>query len=232
VKFNKNLLRNVHRWLGLIAGVQLLLWTISGLYFSLIPIDEIHGDHLLTKEAIPLPVSRFQLVSPSDLILKYPEIKDATLENFRLSAVLGKPVYVVMQHRFDARTAEMLEPISRSEAIAIVAARTDIEILSAALISEVEPGNEFRGGDLPAWKVNIAEENASIYVSANSGRIRAVRNFSWRIFDFLWALHIMDYEDRDDFNNLLLKFMSGLAVITVASGLILFFVTQRWGSMR
>ncbi len=42
----------------------------------------------------------------------------------------------------------------------------------------------------------------------------------------------MDYEDRDDFNNLLLKFMSGLAVITVASGLILFFVTQRWGSMR
>ena len=60
---NRLTLRKVHRWLGLIAGIQLLAWTVSGLYFTLIPIEEIHGDHLLTNTRwtrcfrIPAPVT-------------------------------------------------------------------------------------------------------------------------------------------------------------------------------
>ena len=45
----QRLLRESHRWLGLIAGIQLLLWTISGLYFTLIPIETIRGNHLLVE---------------------------------------------------------------------------------------------------------------------------------------------------------------------------------------
>ncbi|SVB01133.1 uncharacterized protein METZ01_LOCUS153987, partial [marine metagenome] len=26
---NKNILRQMHRWLGVVAGIQLLLWTVS-----------------------------------------------------------------------------------------------------------------------------------------------------------------------------------------------------------
>ncbi len=37
-------IRKNHRYLGLFLGVQFLLWTISGLYFSWTDIDEIHGD--------------------------------------------------------------------------------------------------------------------------------------------------------------------------------------------
>ena len=64
-------LRKVHRWLGLIAGIQLLLWTVSGLYFSLIPIDEIRVSHLLANEAESPLSSRFNLISPSDLLGRY-----------------------------------------------------------------------------------------------------------------------------------------------------------------
>jgi len=39
----------------------------------------------------------------------------------------------------------------------------------------------------------------------------------------LWALHIMDYEDRDNINNLLLKIFSVLALISSMTGIILFF---------
>ena len=38
-------IRTIHKYLGLIIGVQFLLWTISGLYFSWTDIDEIHGDN-------------------------------------------------------------------------------------------------------------------------------------------------------------------------------------------
>jgi hypothetical protein len=59
-----------------------------------------------------------------------------------------------------------------------------------------------------------------------SGRIRAVRTDAWRWFDFLWSLHIMDYETRDNFNHLLIQFLSALGLLTVLSGLALFVTTE------
>jgi hypothetical protein len=56
-----------------------------------------------------------------------------------------------------------------------------------------------------------------------TGDIAAIRSDSWRTWDLLWALHIMDYEDRDNINNLLLKIFSVLALISSITGIILFF---------
>ena len=36
----------VHKLLGLVVGAQLLLWTVSGLFFTLIPIEQVRGEHL------------------------------------------------------------------------------------------------------------------------------------------------------------------------------------------
>jgi hypothetical protein len=46
------------------------------------------------------------------------------------------------------------------------------------------------------------------YVDAQSGIFKKVRHESWRWFDFLWMGHTMDYQGRDDFNNLLLRVFS------------------------
>lgn len=43
-------IRKTHRYLGLFIGIQFLMWTISGLYFSWTDIDEIHGDHFKKDE--------------------------------------------------------------------------------------------------------------------------------------------------------------------------------------
>ena len=42
-------IRRTHRYLGVFLGLQFLMWTISGLYFSWTDIDEIHGDHFRRK---------------------------------------------------------------------------------------------------------------------------------------------------------------------------------------
>lgn len=224
------LLRKVHRWLGLFAGIQLLAWTVSGFYFSLIPIDEIRGSHLLVNEPISPLATEFQLISQSELTAQHPELNEATLDDFQFLVTNNVPVYLVKETRFDAQTGHKLDLITESEALQIVGTRTGVKPVSVTFVEAVETGSEYRGGDLPAWKIEIAAENAAIYVSANSGEIRAVRTTSWRLFDFLWSLHIMDYEERDDFNHPLLIFMATLGVITVFSGLFLFFVTQRFRS--
>ena len=56
-------IRKSHRYLGLLLGIQFLLWTIGGLYFSWNDIDEVHGD--FQKKRVPLLSSSIGLVSPS-----------------------------------------------------------------------------------------------------------------------------------------------------------------------
>jgi hypothetical protein len=144
---------------------------------------------------------------------------------------LHKPIYVIGEERYDAATGERLGYIEEQTARLIVMARTSAPITKVQYINEVLVDGEYRGGELPAWRVSLAgSEDASVYVGALSGKIRAVRTNTWRIFDFLWSLHIMDYEKRENFNHLLIQFMAVIGLITVLSGLALFFATQRWGT--
>ena len=59
-----------------------------------------------------------------------------------------------------------------------------------------------------------------------TGDIASIRSDSWRIWDFLWSLHIMDYRERDNINNILLQILSVLALVTSVSGITLFFVKR------
>ena len=225
---NKLTLRKIHRWLGLIAGIQLLAWTVSGLYFTIIPIEEIRGNHLLTKQPEPVSVADVSLLSVSDLAKQHATLADASLADVQLVSVLGQPVYLADNARFDAQSGAKLEPVSEAEAKAVVAERSEAPIRAVEYVEQVSVDSEYRGGELPAWRVTIAgDENAALYVGTQTGRIRAVRTDAWRWFDLLWSLHIMDYEAREDFNHFLIQAMAGLGLVTVISGLALFFLTLR-----
>lgn len=57
----------------------------------------------------------------------------------------------------------------------------------------------------PVWRVDFDDADATtVYVSARSGKVLEHRNSTWRLFDFFWMLHIMDYAERTNFNNPLL----------------------------
>ena len=43
-------IRKAHRYLGIFLGLQFLMWTLSGMYFSWTDLDEIHGDHFKREE--------------------------------------------------------------------------------------------------------------------------------------------------------------------------------------
>lgn len=59
---------------------------------------------------------------------------------------------------------------------------------------------EYRGA-LPAWRVAFEDDDAThIYIDPNTGRIAAVRTGTWRLYDFFWGLHIMDWKNHKDFN--------------------------------
>jgi uncharacterized iron-regulated membrane protein len=84
-------IRKTHRYLGLFIGVQFLLWTVGGLYFSWSNLNDIHGDHL-KRAATGFPVSQ-SLVSPSVPMNALRQMGMTSLLTVTLIEVLNRPFY-------------------------------------------------------------------------------------------------------------------------------------------
>ena len=57
------IIRRLHRYMGVLLGIQFLFWTIGGLYFSWSDMDEIHGDY--DKAPPPKLAMMLNYASPS-----------------------------------------------------------------------------------------------------------------------------------------------------------------------
>lgn len=231
--------RRVHRYLGLVIGVQFLLWTLGGLYFSWTSLDVVHGDHLLRPQGL-LPAD-VPLASPALAVanLRAREPVDS-LAGVELVRVLGRPVYRLQYvargatrrtQLADAATGALRPAVGRDEAVAVArqAFAGAAPVLSVEYLTPETVGrhHEYREQPLPAWAVTFDHpERATAYVPAELGRVLRVRNDRWRAFDFLWMLHTMDYQGRDDINNLVLRGFSVLGLATVLSGFTLFGLTS------
>lgn len=233
--------RTIHRYLSVVIGVQLLFWTTSGLFFSWNPIVMVRGEHLI-REVEPVDLSQFNLMSIQDVLLQRTPDSGRFPANTELRMLLNEPVYEVTfansenssteQLIFDAVTGEKLSPVSEVQARLI--AQQDFaevaEIVSAELIEgNLSSHSEYRGKELPVWRIVMDHPTGTvIYVSANRGVVTTRRNNRWRIFDFFWMLHTMDYQGRDNFNSWVLRSFSIFGVATVLSGYWLWWRTSRF----
>lgn len=216
----KYYLRKAHRYLGIFLGIQFLAWTIGGLYFSWTDIDEIHGDPYLALDTPP----------PTHILdtITFPMLE--RVQSLELRRVLGESYFWVNNEMLiHAQTGEVKPPITEVEAIQIANAhlKESHPILETTLLEGVGPHHEVRGRDFPLWAISYAHPDKLIaYVSAKDGSFQRIRHTSWRWFDWLWMLHTMDYQGRDDFNNLLLRIFSLMGLITVTSGFVLYGISS------
>jgi hypothetical protein len=89
---------------------------------------------------------------------------------------------------------------------------------------------EYRG-PLPAWRIAFDDaEGLAVYVAADTGRVAARRSDLWRVYDALWALHIMDWRDHENFNTGLMIVTSFTALIVNVGGLRFVSVSNGLGS--
>lgn len=212
-------IRKTHRYLGLFIGIQFIMWTLGGLYFSWTDLDEIHGDHF-KKEYQETAFS--ELLNPIDLV--------PSVSSVEIKEIAGAPYYWVNSEQlFHARSGEKIQHISEEMAVAIASSRLkdELKIDKVKLITKTGKHHEYRGGELPAYVVSYKNpENLKAYISATNGSFKTVRHRDWRWFDFLWMAHTMDYEGRDDFNNWVLRIFSVLGLVTVLSGFVLWYVSS------
>lgn len=233
-------IRRSHRYLGLILGIQFLIWTVSGIYFSWTNIDEIHGDFQHKKP--PLLSGHFNLISP-DVIFKNVGQQVDSIQAIQVISVLGKPFYSIQYFSgqsvkkilADASTGIVRAPISRAESIQIARENfaAEARVTSVEYLTQTNGHHEYRDKPLPAWAITFQHPtNTTVYVSAEAGKVESFRNYKWRLFDFLWMGHTMDYNNRDNINNWLLRIFSVFGLATVLSGFVLFFISAKWRSKK
>mgnify|MGYP003309758525 FL=1 len=172
-------LRKFHRYISLLIAVQLLLWTVSGIYFSFNKIENVRGEQYRVPKAETLIVDSLKL-----------------------------------------------EKLDLESAMQIIKEGTILQPQTIEIVEDSKRGSEYRGRKLPLYKVvSISNEGKEInvYQDPFSGEIVAIRSAQWRVWDLMWGLHIMDWVDRDNIDNLLLKIFSFIALFTSISGIILFF---------
>lgn len=211
----------IHRWLALLMALQILFWFISGLFFAAFPIERVRSEHAITAQPKqPLP---FDLAADALLRLGSAGV---TGEKVELRTLAGRPVALVARGAsrpvlYDLTTARRMSPLSMNAAAGIAEADHAGNLRAARVERVSENSPEYRG-PLPAWRVDFDDgANRSLYVAADTGVVEARRSTLWRVYDFLWGLHIMDWRAHEDFNTPLLIVATALGLVVIVTGIIM-----------
>ena len=212
----RNIVRNTHKYLSFFISVQLFLWTVSGIYFAFNKIELVRGEQYRLTESFPINFNEVNF-SRSDV------------QQVKAIKRLGEIIFVVSGSKGIEYLNALGTPVSKlskSEVFEIVSSSSTLEPIDIEEITESSKGSEFRGRDLPLYKVtslNDKDKKINLYLNVFSGEITAVRSIQWRIWDLMWGFHIMDWQTRDKINNIFLKIFSILALVSSISGIMLFF---------
>ena len=214
----------VHKWLALLMVVQILFWFVSGLFFAVFPIERVRSEHVIAEQ----PAAPIALDSAALGLARLSAAGVPAGEKVELRTLLGRPVAVLSggaaarPRLYDLATGRALSPIPASLAAAIAERDHAGEARAVRVERITENFPEYRG-PLPAWRVDFDDgANRSLYVAADTGAVTARRSTLWRVFDFLWSLHIMDFKNHEDFNTPLLIGATALGLVVIVTGIVMF----------
>ena len=213
--------RKYHKWLMLFLSAQFVIWSVTGTYMVFFDIDYIHGDSLVQNHQTKINPDNIQY-TVKQLTDKYPSATDINVVKF-----IDQEVYVftnkTSNYMVAANSGELLSPLNSRQAInaAKYYYSGEGKVINVELISD-NPPFELRARALPAWRIDFDDFGSpTIYVSAQTGELVGKRHQFWRIFDWMFRLHVMDYDDGADIDNSLLFWLTLFATVAAFCGLLL-----------
>lgn len=220
--------RRVHKWIGLILGLQFLLWAASGAMMATLDMKSVGGGEdarAARPPALPAAGTAWSEVQRA--------LPTVPIRGVSLQPLLGRHVLNVDTAQgprlFDAATGAPVRVDAELAGKVALAAHPD-----RASIKNIAPLKRVtlavREHALPIWRVDFADQaDSSYYVSGTTGVLLERRNDSWRMLDVFWMLHTMDYANRASFNHPLIVTVAIGALWLALTGLYLIFKTS-WRS--
>lgn len=193
-----------HRWLSWLVGLQVLVWSLSGLLFAWLPFQSwVKGQQVAAPPALALPPQWRDALQ--GLPVAPPVQLQALMTPHGAVLKLGPDHWLRLDGRpWRAPDAAQVQAFARG--LYRGAGRLqDVQRLAEpprqlGIVAEL---GERRGA---VWRVRFDDAlQTRLYFHAASGEYLGVRTRAWVWYDFFWRLHIMDYEGGEDFNGALLR---------------------------
>ena len=219
----------IHRWLGWLVGLQVLVWVAGGVVFSLVPFTSwVKGGDTVKPPSVVLPsgwaervTSGLQRAARRAEVIGITAVATPQGPALRVSYRAGQDATIVPADGSvwtppDAAAAQRFA-ISLYQGRGAVTAVERLSKVPPRLGIVAETGGR---GDV--WRVSFDDALATrIYLNGQTGEFITSRNEAWVWYDFFWRLHIMDYAGGEDFNGTLLRIASVTAFGLVVAGAIL-----------
>ena len=214
-------LRKLHKWLGLIIGLQLVLWAVSGVMFAWLDRDAVDAaGSVRTAETSALSPTLVKQ-EPTKWLGDYPaqEIYDV-----RAISLADRWVWrVELRDRVELRALEdgALVKVDQEWLRRLALSRYAGGGRLVAATLQLQPDTASRATG-PVWQAQFDDpQRTALYFAADDGHFIAARTASWRLYDFFWMLHTMDYRGRDNFNNPLIVLIGFATLWLSISGVLL-----------
>jgi hypothetical protein len=219
----------IHRWLGWLVGLQVLIWVTGGVVFSLVPFTSwVKGGDTVKPPTVVLPTG-------------WPERSASALQSAARSAdvvgiaAVATPQGPALRVSFRAGNDPVIVPADGSvwappDGAAVRRFATSLyqgrgTVTSVEHLPKVPPRLGIvaeTGGRGDVWRVSFDDAlGTRIYLNGQTGEFVTSRNEAWVWYDFFWRLHIMDYAGGEDFNGTLLRLASVTAFGLVIAGAVL-----------
>ena len=214
-------LRKLHKWLGLVIGLQVVLWAASGLIFAWLDPGAVDAAGSVRAVEPAVLSSTMLKTEPTTWLGDYAA---QDLYDVRAIPLADRWVWrVELRDRVELRSVEdgarvnVDEPWLRRMALERYAGGG--RLIAATLQTEPDIASRASG---PVWQAQFEDpQRTALYSAADDGHFIAARTATWRLNDFFWMLHTMDYVGRDNFNNPLIVTI-GMATLWLSiSGVLL-----------
>lgn len=206
-----------HIWLGWVVALPILMWIVTGLVMVARPIGEVRGEAL---QAAPASIDSAGII--------FPNVFGEPIREARLVQQPGGPAWIVVAAdgriwRYSANSGKALSPLVAEEAkrIAEAAYAGPDKLVGATYFAPGEAPLEARASGA-MWQARF-ENGTRLYIDDATGEVLALRTGWWRLYDFMYGLHIMDPQAHEDAHNPFVILFAVLALAGASLGTVLLF---------
>lgn len=223
--------QQLHKWLGLLIGIQLLLWLSTGLLLNIIPPAWFSADlHLQTQPTSEHVTSLNQdiRVSINDVV----RLSSKPLSEIELITIVDRPAYQLTQldgQKIFIWADTMLTTHKHQQALSTVSlSESQIQQIAHASYrgdAPLEPAKILNNPTtMPKGTLVITardEVGTRIFVNRHSGNVIAHQNDRSDYQQWLLMLHFMDYNSDNgvSFNHVWTQIMAVLSLLFAISGI-------------